>query len=68
MTTSGRAMLRQWERVARRQGWTVSQGGRHLLWHGPDGQVRVTTPSTPGRGRAMANCRARLRRAGLEIS
>jgi hypothetical protein len=60
--------LRPAYRAALRQGWTVSVTRRHLRWTPPDRtRPAVSTPSTPGHGRAIANTLADLRRSGLVI-
>ena len=59
--------VREYRRIAERQGWTVAKTrGGHLKFTSPTGRV-VFTPSTPGGGRALANMRAELRRAGLVL-
>lgn len=64
---SRKSALARWARIARRAGWSVElTAGHHLRWASPSGAV-VITASTPGRGRALINTRADLRRAGLEI-
>jgi hypothetical protein len=56
-------------RTAVRRGWTITRtSSGHLKWRAPDGSVATVTPSTPGEGRAIANTRADLRRAGLDIA
>jgi hypothetical protein len=49
-------------------GWTVERtGGGHLRFKSPSGAL-VFTPSTPGGGRrSIENCRAELRRKGLNL-
>lgn len=71
MTSSQRRQIEEWVREARRQGWDVERGAArtgHWKWRRPDGSLVATTPSTPGGGnRSLANVRAKLRRAGLDI-
>lgn len=66
---SRRKMLKEWIRQAEQAGWRVETGGSgHLKWYAPDGETLVVTPTSPGRGRAMQNTAASLRRAGLDVS
>ena len=56
-----------WIRLAKGQAWAVEYtGGGHYRWTPPDGPS-VVTSSTPGGSRAIANIRAKLRKAGLRI-
>jgi hypothetical protein len=65
--SDGRKLYRTWARFAERRGWTITMtGSGHLRWRSPLG-VLVFTAGTPGEGRAIANARAQLRRAGLMI-
>ncbi len=65
--SADQAVLSKWMRQAHKAGWRIRSTGRgHLRWINPAGQS-VFTPSPPGKGRAMANTRAQLRRAGLRI-
>ena len=57
---------KEWARLAVRMGWKITFRGGHQMWWSPAG-VRVTVPSTPGKGRSGNNTRAALRRAGLPI-
>ncbi len=59
--------LRKMAAAAKRQHWTITYTvSGHLRWQPPSGMA-VYTPSTPGGGRSIANCLARLRRAGLRL-
>jgi len=54
-------------KLARHQGWQVEiGGGGHVVYRGPNG-ARVVGPLTPSDYRALDNCRAELRRAGLRL-
>ena len=59
--------LRRMAAAAHRQQWTITRtGSGHLRWQPPQGTA-VFTPSTPGKGRSVENCIAKLRRAGLTL-
>lgn len=59
--------LRDLYQLAVRRGWVITYAGSgHLKWRSPAG-VLVVTGSTPGKGRSIDNCRAKLNRAGLKI-
>ena len=60
--------FRQAARLALEQGWTISRAGSgHIQWRPPDGRTTVFTSSTPNRrNRAVPNCIAKLKRAGLK--
>lgn len=59
--------LRAMAKLARRLQWTISYtGSGHLRWQPPSGMA-IYTPSTPGGGRSIPNCIAKLRRAGLTL-
>ncbi len=65
--SDAKKLLRKWQRVAEKAGWTVEQtGGNHLCWTSPTGESTYT-PLTPGARRSLQNTRAQLRRAGLDI-
>lgn len=70
MSGSGKKLIKQWERQAIRQGWRIERrvGRGHDKWWPPDAPTPVSIASSPGRGRSMANTRAQLRRAGLDIA
>lgn len=52
---------------ARQQGWRVEVGGGgHIAYHNPEGGV-VFGPATPSDYRALKNCKAKLRHAGLQL-
>ena len=54
-------------RIIKKQGWEVSGGGcRHIRVVSPEGEM-VFLPSSPGRGRAMTNAMAALRRKGADL-
>lgn len=60
--------MRPWAETALKSGWTITvRRGGHLCWRSPDGVHTVFTPSTTGYPRALANTRATLRRAGLNV-
>jgi hypothetical protein len=55
-------------RLARKQDWDIRlTAGGHLMWYPPDGGDPVISNSTPAGGRADANHRSRMIRAGLVI-
>lgn len=59
--------IRRLVKAARAQGWEVKMtGGGHLRFSSPDGSI-VFTSSTPSCPRAAKNCRAELRRKGLDV-
>jgi hypothetical protein len=57
--------------VAEAAGWTVTRSGRtshHWKFRDPGGALRAVTGSTPrSTRRTLANLRADLRRAGLDV-
>jgi hypothetical protein len=68
MSNSRQKVIRRWLDQAEKEGWRVKLGGKHYRMYPPDKDVpSVTIPASPGRGRAMANIRAQLRRCGLEV-
>lgn len=65
---SRQKVLKEWRRQAEQEGWRIEHGSSHLKWYAPDGETIIVTPVSPGRGRAMENTAASLRRAGLDVS
>ena len=68
MSNAGKKLLMLWMDQATRQGWRIETARGHLKWWRPDGTVGAVTSGTPGGGRAMANIRSKLRRAGLKVN
>jgi hypothetical protein len=60
--------LQQLIRRAVHQGWSVEQRpGGHLCWRPPGRGVQVFSASSPSDWRNLANLKASLRRAGLNV-
>lgn len=57
--------LRPIVKQLRRNGYTVEQGGKHLIVFDQNGKRRYALPSTPGGGRWKQNLMADLKREGL---
>jgi len=54
--------------VARKGGWSVQQRhGGHLCWRAPGRGAMLFSASTPSDWRSLANVRASLKRAGLNL-
>jgi hypothetical protein len=48
--------------VFERAGFTLARCNNHAIWRCPCGHTQVTSPSTPGKGRAMNNTMAQIAR------
>jgi hypothetical protein len=60
--------LQQLIRQAVHQGWSVEQRrGGHLCWRPPGRGAQVFSASSPSDWRNLANLKASLRRAGLNV-
>lgn len=56
--------------AARKQGWRVDErkkGKAALILYPPNGTRAIPVHSSPGRGRALANFRSEVKRAGLRL-
>jgi predicted RNA binding protein YcfA (HicA-like mRNA interferase family) len=61
-------LVKELVKAARQQGWRVEiRGGGHVSYYSPEGTV-VFGPLTPSDYRALRNCKAELRRAGLQLA
>jgi hypothetical protein len=58
--------LRPIARRLRREGWTVEPVKGHIKWRDADGNLMVTSSSTPNDQRAITNARRDVRRAAAE--
>ncbi len=60
--------LQQLIHTARKAGWSVQKRhGGHLCWRPPGRGAQVFSASSPSDWRNLANVRASLRRAGLNV-
>lgn len=64
-TTSIPRDQRDLAKRAAKQGWRIEQGGKHLKWYSPDGQIIIVSSVTPSDWRSHKNLEARLKRAGV---
>jgi hypothetical protein len=44
------------------KGFTLHRHTNHLIWNCPCGHAQVTSPKTPGEGRAMKNIESQIAR------
>lgn len=53
-------------KALQKAGWRIVRAGGHYKGYPPDKNMKmVAWPTTPGRGRALANFKAQLKRSGF---